>query len=393
MQPQGSGLRQVYLAKGARVFYSYLLSIIVPTYLIAAGYSGLDVGLALVAILAGNVLSNLVVTYLEHRLGKRRLLQAFSLLTCAAGLVLATQDSLGLVLVACFLGNISTTGTESGPFQSIEAGVLPELAQVSPAEAFGRYNLVGYAAAALGAFSAGAPTYLPGGILVYRWLFAGFALLGVLLFVLYSTLRGRIFTEPASVPGIKTLGDQARKDLTRLSTLFSVDAFGGSFVSVYVLSVYFILTYGLSSASLGWLFSATSVVVTVSIYGASRIARKIGNLRTMVSTHLLSSAFLVAIPFAGSLTVALAFLFLRQSFSQMDVPTRQALMAEMFLKEERVTAFAVSNTARNISSFAGGPVNTLFLSLGSLSSILFAGGLSKIGYDLAIYATYRKRFR
>jgi predicted MFS family arabinose efflux permease len=389
LQPQASGLRQVYLAKGARVFYSYLLSIIIPTYLLAAGFSGFDVGLALVAILAGNVLSNLLVTYLEHRLGKRRLLQMFSVLMAVSGVLLAVQDSLGIILVSCFLGNISTTGTEAGPFQSIEAGILPELSSGSAAEVFGRYNLVGYAAASVGAFSAGAPNYLPGGILVFRGLFAGFAVLGVLLFLLYSSLRGGIFSEPAATPGIKALGDVARSDLAKLSALFSVDAFGGSFVSVYVLSAYFILTYKVSP---WWIFFATSIVVTISIYGASRIAQKIGNLRTMVSTHLVSNVFLVLIPLAGSLTVALAFLFLRQSFSQMDVPTRQALMAEMFQKEERVTAFAVSNTARNVSAFAGGPVNTLFLSMGLLSSILFVGGLSKMGYDLAIYTTYRKRF-
>src|SRR5438552_3818251 len=79
------------------------------------------------------------------------------------------------------------------------------------------------------------------------------------------------------------------------------------------------------------------------------LAEKLGNLRTMVSTHLLSNVFLIMVPLAGSFLGAIAFLFLRQSISQMDVPTRQAFMAQLFTDEERVPANAVTNTSRSLS--------------------------------------------
>jgi MFS family permease len=388
-----SGVVQVYVAKAARVFYSGTLSILIPQYILALGYSELLVGLALVAILAGNVASNLSVTWLEARVGKRRLLQAFSLLIVASGLVLVSSGSAAAILIGCFLGNISTTGTEAGPFQSIEAGVLPDLAGGKAAEAFGKYNLIGYGASAAGALAAGSPGVIPGGLDVYRGLFAGFSAAGVLLFLVYSTLRSPRFSERTQKPGFQALGEGARKDLTRLSMLFSVDAFGGSFVSQYVLSTYFLLAYGVTSEGLGEIFFATSVIVAFSVYIAARLAGRLGNLRTMVYTHLASNAFLIAIPLAGSLAASLAFLFVRQSMSQMDVPTRQALMAEMFSKDERVTAFALSNTARSVATFAGGPVGTAFLASGFLSGLLLAGGFSKVAYDLAIFLAYRKRFR
>jgi MFS family permease len=388
-----TGVLQIYVAKGARVFYFGLLSILIPQYLLALGYSGLFVGVVLVAILAGNVVSNLALTYLETRLGKRRLLQAFSAMMVASGLGLAAYSSPALIVLACFLGNISTTGTEAGPFQSVEAGVLPGLSLGGAVEAFGRYNLIGYAASALGALSAGAPGVLPGGLLVYRALFAGFALVGALLLALYSTLQSPTFEVKAGRPDAGRLGVDARRDLRTISVLFSVDAFGGSFVSQYVLSSWFLLSYGVHSQELGGIFFATNAIVAVSVYGAARLARRLGNLRTMVYTHVVSNLFLVAIPLAGSLAGALVFLFLRQSLSQMDVPTRQALMAEMFNDEERVAAFAVSNTARSVSSFAGGPATTALMALGALSGLLFAGGVSKIAYDAAVYSVYRKRFR
>jgi len=381
------------VAKGTRVFYSGLLSLLIPLYLDALGYSGYFFGLALVAILAGNVISNVALTYLEPRVGRRRLLLSFSLMMVLSGLLLAFTEHPALILLACVVGNISTTGTEAGPFQSVEAGILPELLKGSEVvRAFGTYNMIGYAATAIGAFAAGAPGVLPGGLAIYTALFVGFAVVGGILFALYYTLTGIESGTVGRKPGLESLSETARKDLAKLTALFSIDAFGGSFVSTYVLSSWFLLTYRVSPLGLAGIFSTTSVLVVASIYAAASIARRLGNLRTMVYTHLTSSVFLIAIPLAGSLTGSLVFLFLRQSISQMDVPTRQALMADVFQKEERVSAYAVSNTARSLAAFAGSPVSTALFGLGLLSSPLFAGGFSKIAYDLLIFNSYRKRF-
>ncbi len=387
------GVAQVYVAKAIRVFYSGLLSILVPQYVLALGYSNFELGLVLIAILGGNVASNLLLTYFESRASKRRFLQAFSLLVVVSGIGLAYSESLAVIVIGCFLGNISTTGTEAGPFQSIEAGLLPDLSGGRVSEAFGRYNMIGYAASAVGALAGGAPGYLPGGVAVFRGAFLTFALGGLILFMVYTTLKSSRFSQPSHRPGLSELTPQARRDLRDLSALFALDAFGGSFVSQYVLSSYFLIVYGISSESLAGIFFTTSVIVAGSVYLAGRVALRLGNLRTMVYTHLVSNALLIGIPLAGSLPGAIALLFARQSLSQMDVPTRQALMSEMFRSEERVAAFALSNTARSVSTFAGGPVGTALLAGGLVSGLLFLGGSSKVFYDLAIYVAYRKRFR
>ncbi len=383
----------VYVAKGARVYVSGLLSIIIPFYLSVLHYDLFFQGLALVAILAGGAVSNLSLTYFENTLGRGGLLQLFSLLMLAAGAILAIASSPVPILVACFIGNISTTGTEAGPFQSIEAGILPDLVgEAGVVRAFGRYNLIGYAAAAVGTLTSSVPDAYGSDPQAFRWLFAGFGLVGLLLFVIYRGL-GTVGTATNSKPGLNNLGPEARKEVVRLSGLFSLDAFGGVFVSQYLLSTWFRLTFGLPLTSLAPIFFTASVIAAVSTYGAALIAERIGNLRTMVYTHLVSSAFLLMIALGGSLAVSLAFLFLRQSFSQMDVPTRQALMAEMFQKTERVSAYAFTNTVRSAGQVFGGPVAASLLGAGFASGLLFAGGSTKIVYDLLVFSTYRKRFR
>ncbi|MDE1858505.1 MAG: MFS transporter [Thaumarchaeota archaeon] len=391
--PAASGALPVYVAKGVRVYVSGLLSIIIPFYLKVIGYGPFFQGVALVAILAGNALSNVAVTYLDALVGRRRLLQAFSLLMVVAGLVLAVDTSAAFILVACFLGNISSTGTEAGPFQSIEAGTLPELTPAqSSVKVFGRYNLIGYSAAAVGQLTSAGPGLLGNTLTSFHAVFVGFALAGVVLFAIYSRLHA-IEGGRSTRPGLGDLGPQARKDLVALSGLFSVDAFGGVFVTTYLLSIWFNITYGLQLEVLGPIFFVAALVAAASTYGAALIAARVGNLRTMVYTHLVSSAFLVFMGLAGSLLPALGFLFLRQSFSQMDVPTRQALMSEMFQSKERVQAYAVTNTMRSAGSFVAGPVAAGILGLGLVSIVPFAGGGTKIIYDLMTYISYHKRYR
>jgi MFS family permease len=134
-------------------------------------------------------------------------------------------------------------------------------------------------------------------------------------------------------------------------------------------------------------------MTAVSILGASFLADRIGNLRTMVYTHLLSNVFLVLIPLAGSLSGALLFLFARQSISQMDVPTRQAFIAGIFEDQERVSAFGTTNISRIVSSVPGSPISGTLMGADLASAPLLIAGFSKILYDVLIFTLYRKRTR
>jgi sugar phosphate permease len=97
------------------------------------------------------------------------------------------------------------------------------------------------------------------------------------------------------------------------------------------------------------------------------------------------------VPLAGSFLAAVVFLFLRQSISQMDVPTRQAFMAHLFTDEERVPANAVTNTSRSLSGTLGGPLTAIMFMVGATSLPILTGGFSKILYDVLVFHSYRKK--
>jgi MFS family permease len=386
-------LSYVFISKASRVSVSSLLSILTPIYLARLGYSALYVGIGLTAILAGNAFFNIILTWYGDYLGRRRFLLVFSLLVVFSGFLISSTSFLPLILLGLFLGNISTTGTEAGPFQSIETGVLPLLvSERRENRAFGLYNFIGYGASSIGAFAASAPDYFQDSLLTSRLLYLVYGLVGILLLVVYRKL-GDIEsheTRPRKM-GLGNVRPEARHDITKLSFFYSIDAFGGSLVSQFVLSYWFSQVYKVSLSSLGVIFLAVNVVTAFSTLAAPVLAEKLGNLRTMVSTHLLSNVFLIMVPLAGSFLAAVVFLFLRQSISQMDVPTRQAFMAHLFTDEERVPANAVTNTSRSLSGTLGGPLTAIMFMIGATSLPILTGGLSKILYDVLVFHSYRKR--
>ncbi len=386
-------LHYIFISKASRTSVASLLSILTPIYLARLGYSALYVGIGLTAILAGNAFFNTLLTWYGDYLGRKRSLLVFSLLVVVSGVLLSSTIFLPLILLGLFLGNISTTGTEAGPFQSIETGVLPIL---EPEErrnrAFGVYNFIGYGASSIGAFAASAPDYFQDSLLASRLLYLVYGLVGVLLLVIYRRI-GNIESQEAGPRkiGLGNVRPEARRDITKLSFFYSIDAFGGSLVSQFVLSYWFNQVYKVSLSSLGEIFLAVNVVTAFSTLAAPVLAEKLGNLRTMVSTHLLSNVFLIMVPLAGSFLAAIAFLFLRQSISQMDVPTRQAFMAQLFTDQERVPANAITNTSRSLSGTLGGPLTAIMFAVGATSLPILTGGFSKILYDVLVFHSYRKK--
>ncbi|MGC8571413.1 MFS transporter [Caldivirga sp.] len=386
-------IRDAYLilsAKGARTLASGMVSVLTPIYLAKLGYPPLYVSMGVFLMIMGNVVSNMLLTWYGNVIGKRRLLIMLSVLMVISGFILMITDSIPLLALALLVGNISTTGTETGPFQSVEVGVAPRLIGDKVGEFLGLYNLIGYSASSLGALMTSLPSYFNGSIQVMRLMFITYAAAGLIMLIIYLRLKA-IDADYGGTRKVK-LSKGAVDDIRRLTILFSVDAFGGGLVSQSLLSYWFYLRYGVSLRGLGVVFMVVNVITALSLVLAPLLARRIGTLNTMVFTHLASNIFLILIPISSTFIGSLAFLLLRQSLSQMDVPTRQTLMAHIFNNDhERITANAITNTARSISSLPGSPIVGLALSMGLFQLPFILSGVMKIMYDASIFILYKDR--
>lgn len=386
------GFARILISKSLRVFLSGMVSVLTPIYLRYLGFSPFLVGLSIFTVVLGNVTTNLVLTWLRGRINLKTYLMVVSSLFSASGFILFASTRPLAIFLALFMGNMSTSGTETGPFQSIETGILPDLvSRKFVNRAYGIYNFLGYAFSSLGALASSVPAYFHYSPLSFRALYLAYGAGGVAMLINYTKFEYR--EERGSRASIRDFDESAKRDLYLITALFSADALGGGFIVQSMVAYWFNLRYGVSLNVLGPLFMAANAVSATSLLLAPLIAERIGNLRTMVVTHLVSNAFLLMIPAFPSLWASALFLLLRQSTSQMDVPTRQAFLVEVFRREYRVTFNSVSNTFRSLASLVGSPLDGIALEGGLLALPFLAAGLIKVTYDLLIYYYYHDRAR
>ncbi len=384
----------IHASKATRtVFFGYL-GVALGIYLHELGAPVFVVGAVLMLAMLGSAFSTALVAFFADRLGRRRTLVAFSVLMTLGGALLSISSDVATVAVAAFLGSLSVTGTEAGPFSSLEQAILPQAVEQKRRNvAFGVYNLVGYACSSFGSTLAWIPERLQGSGLevaaAFRPLFVAYTAAGVVLCLLYLSMGKGIEPAAPAASGRK-LTPESRATIARLSGLFAVDALGGGFVVQSVISLWFYLTFGVGISSVGDVFAVAYLITAASFLAAAKIADRIGLLRTMVFTHIPSNLLLMAIPLSPTFHWAAALLFARQSMSQMDVPTRQAYIVQVVEPEARTPASSFTTLSRNVSAAFGPSMAGYVLQQAMMSTPFFVAGGLKTAYDVAVYLAFRK---
>jgi predicted MFS family arabinose efflux permease len=127
-------------------------------------------------------------------------------------------------------------------------------------------------------------------------------------------------------------------------------------------------------------------------YLASRLAARIGLIRTMVVNHLPSNLLLILVPLMPNLSLAVLVLLLRFSISQMDVPARQSYTMAIVNADERSAAGGCTGVARTAGA-AISPLLAGFLFAQRpflINTPFFVAGTLKVVYDLLLYSSFRR---
>lgn len=392
----------LFLTRFLRLFAYGALSVVLVFYLVSLGLTEAQVGLLLTLTLAGDIVISLLLTTRADRIGRRRILIVGAVLMAGAGIAFASTKNLLFLIVAGTIGVISPSGHEVGPFLSIEQAALSYVVPArSRTEVFAWYTLAGSLATALGAFCGGAAVGLVQKASLsisdsYRVVVLLYAALGVALAFLFTRLSSsaEVAMSASAASGVSArdfLGvGRSRSIVLKLSSLFALDSFGGGFVVQSFAAYWFYLRFGVPPVKLGLIFFWANILAGISALVASRLATRIGLVRTMVVTHLPSNVLLLLVPLMPSLTLAVVMLLIRFSISQMDVPTRQSYTMAVVRPEERSAAGGITGVART----AGAAISPIFagflFSRPTLIDIpFFIAGTLKITYDLVLYREFR----
>ena len=387
----------INVAGSLRSFGVGLMGVVLGIYLFRVGLSSLQIGLVIAAGLAGSAVATVVATLRADRLGRRRFLLWLSLLSAVSGIALAKTPTLPLLAVMAFVGMLNGTGTDRSATFAIDQAIVPGLvSDVKRTWSLAFYNVLLDGGGSLGALVAGLPLFLEHHRSIsvlgsYRLVFLGYSGLCLMVAGLYSFLSPAIEVASASAPLSNPAGitPRSKRVVAKLTALFSLDAFGGGFLTDALVAYWFFRRFGIGEQDLGLVFFAVHVLNALSHLAAAWLARRIGLVNTMVFTHLPSSVFLMAVPFAPSFKWAVVLFLCREALVEMDVPTRQSYVAAIVAPSERTFASGITNLARNLFWAIGSGVAGVLMQAVTFSTPMLVGGGLKVTYDLLLYRSFR----
>ncbi|HZW85291.1 MAG TPA: MFS transporter [Nitrososphaerales archaeon] len=385
----------VLTTKALRRFSYGFLGVTVAVYLGDLGFDSFTIGILLTTAVLGATILTTVASFIEARLGRRRLLFIFSLMMLGSGLVFAISTVFIVLLLAALLGTLNVTGNEFGAFLSIEQSIIPQTCEPKRVTfAYALYNIVGSLAGAVGALLGGVPDLFRASFglsLVdsFKPIFLMYSVVAVVVLVTYSRLspKSEMRLEKGEAP---VLTPRTRRYLLEMSAFFGVDALGGSLLIQSIISYWFFTEFGVSLTYIGVIFSVAGVLTAAMFLVAARLTEIIGALKTMTFIHVPSDGLLILIPFFPNFLSAMLLYLASMAISQMDVPSRQSYLVSIVEPHEMLATASSTNISRNLAQIPGPTISGYLIQTLSLSTPFTVGGSIRLVNSLAIYLRFRK---
>ncbi len=368
------------VTKALRGFVYGLFSVIIFIYLIESGipvtYSGIVIT---ISIIFSSLLTFYFTTHLGSGYSKEILILFSTMLAIGTAGIVFVQNA-PLKALFAIIGSLGVNPSDNTIFSSYEQPIISNIIedQNRRNKLFSYYTLSGYAASSLGALS------LFFSIRYSLIVSVFFSILILIIYLFVPHIEGRKRIIKAQIK------QKSRKTARDVSILFSLDAIGGGFVLQSLIALWFKLRYNLNVSQLGIIFFIVDVIIALSIVITPFISKRIGLIRTMVFSHLPSNIFLILIPLFFNLYLSLIFLFLRQSLSQMDVPTRQSYLNSVVDQEDRSYVVGISNASRSIAQSTTPYISSYLIYLLASGIPFIAGGSIKIIYDILLFLRFRR---
>lgn len=245
-----------------RLFAYGASTLILVSYLTELGNSSARSGLFMTLTLVGDIVISLILTLIADSVGRKAILSIGAALMMLSGIVFAISSNFWVLLTAAVVGVISPSGNEIGPFKAIEESIVAHLTVAEKrSDIYAWYTLFGFAGTATGMIAGGWAIELARSqfrwdtVQAYRFVFVGYAILGLVKLILALCLSRKVEAEPvASSSAEETptetsallpsdpeqtpppakkrfslfshLSAESRRIVAILSLLFAFDAFG-----------------------------------------------------------------------------------------------------------------------------------------------------------------------
>lgn len=371
---------QLSVSRFLRSFVLLALSVSAPYYLLSLGLGYIQTGIVL---FLSSLASTLAIRYYPMiRPNSKSVILLYTSVMAAAILFMFLFQNLYVFIGAVIIGGISLSGKDMTPNQPIEQYSIGSVVstQKEKNSAFTFFNFMAYTGNMVGALSL---FFISGQD--FSLIFAVSFVLMLLSAIPYLFTK---FPEQKKRSSDIVLDPETKKVTRDLSVLFATDSFAGGFVTTSILSLWFEVSFHTTLQENGIIFFIVSLITALSILYSGSISTRMGLVRTMVYTHLISNGFLILMPIVHSLIYAEAFLFLRQATSQMDVSPRDSLINTIIDKDSRIKTNSIFLASRNVAQIPAPAIGGLLVEWFP-PGLIFAAGIIKASYDVALYARFR----
>jgi MFS family permease len=380
------------MVRPIQAFSASFVSISFAIYLKILGLSISEIGLILTGGLISSTLFNLTAGFFEEKIGRRKLLMFFGILSISSGLIFVLSTNTSVLIAIAMLSSMGYGGG-FGAAQMLERVILAQSCEDKKrTELFAIRSTIGSLATAFGSLFTGLLVLIENSgfseATAYRFMFGVFTALNLLILTLYLFLDEEAEIKIKEVKQV-ILSQETKRYAILLSILFSMDALGGAFITQSLVAYWLYERFDLTLDSIGIIFSVNSLLAAMSFLVAARISKRIGLINTMVYSHLPANMMMAVIPYMPTLKTSLFFYLSRSLLSQMDVPTRQSYTMAIVKPEERARFQSLLNLPRSITLAIGPSISGYLMQFIGLSTPFLVAGVIKAVYDVLLWVTFK----
>ena len=358
-------------------------SVAVPVFLPLEGMSVTNLGAILTTFGLTTVIFSIPFAILSDRYGRKLLMLAGSLISIPITMVPGfTSDFLPLELSA-ILGGMG----EAMYMATWNAYLADTTSEDSRAATFSLSFVVFTIASGLGSFLPGFFPLLQLKLQdAHRLFFISLGLVG--LGTPFSVLRWasdvKLKTSRKGILPRKSLGI-----IAKFSTANMMIGLGAGLI-IPLIPTWFYLRFNVTDVFSGPLIAVSNIAMGVAAVASPSIARHVGLVKGVVTTQILSTLFLFAMPFTPTALVAGPLYVVRAMLMNMSSPLSDTFLMNMIAEDERATASSFNVVIWRLPNAASTVIGGSLLNSGDLSLPFYLCTALYVSSIALFYTLFRK---
>lgn len=393
-------LLTILIATTLRGYNLGFMGVFLGVYFYFIGLSDLKFGIALSCVTFSGALSNLFVYFFKNIISRKQFLIIMSVSSVVGGFIFLITENYFLILLASLLSISSITGGDRTGITSVEIPIISKLVELKKqTSAYSVYNFLPMISKIIGTSILLIVPILTSVTelktkTVYSILLIIYIVISIVQTLVYNFLDHKIEAKEKIENKISKINNNESTLIIIITCLFAIDSFGGGFIARSFITFWLIKKFSLSEATLSIIFIIAQVLNGLSLVIAPKIAKNIGVLNTMILSQMIANGIIIVAALSSNWILATVLYLIKESFNDLDIPTRQAFMMSIVKENNQTQMASMSNLGRTAAhTFSPGIAGYISSVLGISLSLVF-GSTIKLLYSLILlrfkFSTFNK---